>query len=79
MSSDRLVEIELSDLKKLREIYMKDWPEYSNGLNIPRGVISNYVHWIEQDPAFRGVKIYTLNGDWTDGTFMLLVGLLLNF
>lgn len=35
--------------------------------------LNNYVQWLEQDQHVKHVRIYCLNGDFSDGTFVLTV------
>lgn len=72
MIADHLVEIQHKDLPILREMY-----------NSPGGrthtaytTIDNYIRWIENGPEERKfIKFYSLNGDFSDGTFAVTVSI----
>ncbi|XP_055839994.1 uncharacterized protein LOC129907695 [Episyrphus balteatus] len=66
-NNNTLVEIPLEDWSKLRDLYENRKLE-SNSYNM----IQNYINWLKKDPSLKDlVKFYSLNGDWSDGTFVL--------
>jgi len=65
---DKLAIISFNDLKKLRDLYLKDWPENFHGYY----TLDNYVRWMKADSKIQNLKCYSLNGDWSDGTFIIL-------
>lgn len=67
--TDRLVEISRENLPTLKSLYI------SNGKKnyVSFMAIDNYIRWFEQDPSLKHVKIYSLNGDFSDGTFIITV------
>lgn len=71
--ANRLVEIERKDWPKLRDLYQAD------GIRsyIAFTTIQNYICWFEQDPHIKHVKFYCLNGDFSDGTFVVTVSFFL--
>lgn len=69
MAADKLVQIPRSDLPQLRDLFLLDWPKHI----IEHGLVDNYIRWFEQDPHYGDVTIYSLNGDWSDGTFAVIV------
>lgn len=67
---NKLVPIPVNDLPKLRDLYLKDWPKNYTGYH----TIDNYYRWFNQDSTLQtSIQVYSLNGDWNDGTFMILV------
>lgn len=69
--SDRLVQIQNNDLANLKKLYT---PNDSKGCSIAYMAIENYIRWLEQDPEEkRNIKFFCLNGDFSDGTFVVTV------
>lgn len=66
---DRLVEIEPMNLQNLKNLYTSDDKERC----IAYMTIDNYQRWFNQDSNLKHVKILTLNGDFSDGTFVITV------
>lgn len=68
----------------LAEIDRKDWPKLRD-LYTPNGIksyvafitIDNFIRWFEQDPNIKHVKFYCLNGDFSEGTFVIIVSLII--
>lgn len=64
----------------LVEIDRKLWPNLK-GLYTPDGfksyiaytTIDTYIRWFEQDPDLKHIKFFCLNGDFSDGTFVVTV------
>lgn len=73
--SDCLVEISPKDLPVLKNLYKND--ESNNILAIL--TIENYIRWFEQDPAVEYVKFFCLNGDFSDGSFVVLASVYSGF
>lgn len=69
MSTDRRVEIARKDWPKLRDLYT---PEKSRSY-MAYTALENYIHWVTVDPNVKHVNIYSLNGDFSDGTFAIIV------
>lgn len=71
--SDHLVEIDQKEWPKLRDLYK------AKGSNryVAYMTISNYIRWFEQDPNLKHIKFYSLNGDFSDGSFIVIVSGLL--
>lgn len=67
--TDKLVEIEFKDLQNLKNLYIPDGTKSY----IAYTTIDNYIRWIEQDPNVKLVKFFCLNGDFSDGTFVVTV------
>ncbi|CAD7092443.1 unnamed protein product [Hermetia illucens] len=65
--ADKLVDIPIQDLTSLRDLYREDWPKY----NIGYGTVDTYVRWLNKDPNIPHIRILSLNGDWSDGTFII--------
>lgn len=45
--------------------------------NISKNYLSSslldyYIRWLEQSPESLDIVLYSLNGDWSDGTFLAL-------
>lgn len=68
-TEDRLVEIPHSDLPALRDLFLPDWPKHIIGHDL----VNNYIRWFAKDPTFNEATFYSLNGDWSDGTFIVIV------
>lgn len=71
-SKNNLIELPVSEWVTLRNMYLKDWPEY----NTEYYSIDNAINLMAKAPEQYGkfLQIFTLNGDWQkDGTFVLLV------
>lgn len=67
--TDHLVEIEQKDWPNLKNLYTSnDSKNY-----IAYTTIDNYIRWFEQDPNIKHVHFYCLNGDFSDGTFVVTV------
>lgn len=67
--TDQLVEISPKNLPILRDLYEPDGKKSY----IAYATICNYIRWIEKDSNIKHVKIYCLNGDYSDGTFVATV------
>lgn len=66
---DKLVEIESQNWPALRDMYAADNPFTYYG----HCTIDNYIRWFEKEPIGRDWFIYSLNGDWSDGTYLVVV------
>lgn len=65
---------------RLTEILPKDWSKLSNLYKFygtkrytAYNTIDNYAKWLKKDPQLKHVKFYCLNGDFSDGTFVVTV------
>lgn len=67
--TDQIVEIESKDWKNLRDLFLKEWPNNEVGYY----TINNFIRWIEIEPNTKNLHIFSLNGDWSDGTFAVIV------
>lgn len=67
--SDKLTEIARNDLFQLRILYSPD--ESKNYTSFT--AIDTYIRWFEQDPNVKHIKFFSLNGDFSDGTFVVTV------
>lgn len=68
---DHLVEIERKDLPNLLNLYTPDgYKSY-----VAYMTIENYIRWFAQDSNLKHVKVFCLNGDFSDGTFVVTVGI----
>ncbi|CAD7087510.1 unnamed protein product [Hermetia illucens] len=65
---DKLVEIPLQGLIDLREIYKREWPKEDIGFY----VLTNFINWLEKKLFVENFHAYSLNGDYSDGTFVIL-------
>lgn len=70
--TDYLVEIAQKDWKNLKNLYIPD----DSKCYIAYTTIDNYIRWFEQDPNVKHIKIFSLNGDFSDGTFVVTVNIL---
>lgn len=68
---DRLVEIARNDWPDLKKLYNPD--DIKNVISYSK--IDNYIRWFEQDPNIEKTTFYSLNGDFSDGTFVLTVSI----
>lgn len=72
--TDRLVEIQRKDLSVLCDLYIqsgtKNYISYTT--------IDNYIRWFQQDPNVKHIKVFCLNGDFSDGTFVITVSMIEN-
>ncbi|XP_031619018.1 uncharacterized protein LOC116338095 [Contarinia nasturtii] len=68
--TERLFEIGRKDLKKLKNLYSPDGKKSY----VTYVTISNYIRWFEQNPKLTNVKFYSLNGNFSDGTFVVTDG-----
>lgn len=67
--SDRLVEIDRKDWSSLKQLYTPDGDKsYTAYITI-----DSYIRCIEQNPNDEYIKLYCLNGDFSDGTFAVTV------
>lgn len=67
--TDSLVEINPKDWIKLKELYNPDGVRNY----IAYTTIDNYIRWIDHDEQGRHIKFFCLNGDFSDGTFVVTV------
>lgn len=69
--SDKLVAIESEHWAALRDIYSADNPHtiYSHC------TVENYIQWREKEPHAVDWTFYSLNGEWGDGTYALVVSI----
>lgn len=67
--SDKLVEIESQDWAALRDLYSAEDPNtiYAHC------TVDNYIRWLEKEPQQKDWRFYSLNGDWSDGTYAVVV------
>lgn len=69
ISSNKLVEIPKEEWQHLRDLYKVDWPSNLVGFY----TLDNFVRWTEKDPNIKNLKAYSLDGDYSDGTFLFVV------
>lgn len=69
MVKNILVKIDKEKLSKLRNHFAKNGETSC----LAYMVIDNYIRWFEQDPNLKNVNFFCLNGDFSDGTFILTV------
>lgn len=69
MSMNKLTKIPPNDLPGLRDLFVQYWPKHVIGYY----TIDNFVKWFEQDPNYADAELYCLDGDWSDGTYVILV------
>lgn len=72
--TNNLTEINCNDLLILRDLYKSNGPKRYIGYM----TLNNYAQWLEKDPNVKHIHIYCLNGDFTDGTFVLTVSVYCN-
>lgn len=69
VEAHKLVEIDRSELVQLRNLYLVNWPENMLGYY----TVENFIRWLEKEPTLGNLVFYSLNGDWSDGTFVAIV------
>lgn len=69
--ADRLTEISVADLPKLSEKYASRREAEFGYVSFT--TIETYIRWHQQDPHLEHVNFYCLNGDFSDGTFVVTV------
>lgn len=65
----KITRIQPSDWMMLRDLCKTNWPENIASYQ----TIDNFIRWYNQDPKLEHVNFYSLNGDWSDGTFLIVV------
>lgn len=68
---DQAVKIDSKNWSEIRKLYLPETAETILGLS----TLSNYIRWNEREAPISNLTIYCLNGDWSDGTFVVLVSL----
>lgn len=64
-----ITQIHYSEWIKLRNLFKINWPE-----NIASYLtIDNFIRWYKQHPNINYISFYSLNDDWSDGTFLIVV------
>lgn len=67
--ADKLIEIERKHWHTLRDLHSPVRPEtYLNYY-----LVDNYIRWFEREPESVNAVFYSLNGDWSDGTFLAVL------
>lgn len=67
--TDALTKIPPGDWENLRDLYLVNWPESCYGYY----AIDNYVKRKRKGISLEKLRILCLNGDWSDGTFIIEV------
>ncbi|XP_063695730.1 uncharacterized protein LOC134827107 [Culicoides brevitarsis] len=68
VKNDRIEALTPNFWPKLRELFTRDWPENQIGYFI----VDDYIKWLKSDFYMKNVKLLTLNGDFSDGTFVVV-------
>lgn len=68
-NENRLVKIPKQNWSELRDLFKVNWPENILGYS----TIDNYYTWNKKDSDIKDLVIYSLNGDWSDGTYIVIV------
>lgn len=63
---DSLVEIDRRNWTALRDLYSPENPESY----LSYSLLDNYIRWSEHEPESVDITFYSLNGDYSDGTFL---------
>lgn len=66
---DRAIEIDRNDLPKLKSLYQSNDHKRATAYM----TIDNYIRWFDQDPHIKHIRFFCLNGDFSDGTFVVTV------
>lgn len=74
MLGGRRVPIPCVKWPKLRDLFLSDWPKHI----VPHSLMQNYINWSAKDPEYvkKNVEVYSLDSNWKDGTFYLVVSCL---
>lgn len=68
--ADLLVEMTRKDLKILKKLYALNGTPQNY---VSYTTIDNYIRWFERDSHLKHIKIYCFNGNFSDGTFVIIV------
>lgn len=68
---DHLVRIGLKDLAILKKLFKDRGPT----IYVTYTAIKNYNNWIEKNPKIENCEFFSLNGDFADGTFVVIVSI----
>lgn len=66
---NQLIEIRSIDWPELRDKFLDNWPDDHVGYYL----VDNYIRWIAKEPNIQNLSFYSLNGDLSDGTFVVVV------
>lgn len=66
---NHLVKIPKENWSELRDLFKVNWPDNILGYS----TIDNYYRWNQKDSDIKNLVIYSLNGDWSDGTYIVIV------
>lgn len=68
---NKLTEISIEDLKRLRDLYTPDGMKSYTAFV----TIDSYLRWNDEDPGAKNgnIKFFSLNGDISGGTFLVVV------
>lgn len=69
--TDTLIEINRNDLPTLQKLFRS----HESKNDISYMTLGNYIGFFEQDPSVKHVNVYCLNGDFSDGTFVITVNM----
>lgn len=70
MSYDKLTIIPKNEWSLLRDLHLPDWPSNVTAYY----AIDSYINWCELNSELgQAVRFYSLNDDWQDGTFLIVV------
>lgn len=67
--SEKIIEIPTENWPELRDLYLSEWPVNMLGYY----TVDNFIKWVEKEPDIKNLHVYSLNGDWSDGTFAIVV------
>lgn len=70
----KVIEIKSEHWFTLRDKFLCNWPQEYLGYYM----INNYIRWKQQDSKLKNVNFYSLDGDWSDGTFVIIVSVSTN-
>lgn len=71
MMGDRLVEINRKELPFLKKLYIKNKQTFA--------LIDIYIRCFEIDPNVEHIQFYSLNGDFSRGTFAVIVSVICEY
>lgn len=67
--ADKLVEIASENWPALRDLYDVTDPNTYYG----HCTVENYIQWLKKEPLDKDYSVYSLNGEWSDGTYLIVV------
>lgn len=64
-----LCKITSDNWTELRDKFLINWPINMMGYY----TVDNFIRWTQKEPNVKNVEFFSLDGDWSDGTFAAIV------